>query len=456
MSFRSIVEEQRHFFLENKTKDISFRLEALKLLKESIIRKQSKIEAALKLDLNKSAPEAYLTEISIILKELTNAINNIKKWSGKKKVSTPLSLFPARSHIIFEPYGVALIISPWNYPFFLTFAPLIGAIAAGNCCIVKPSEFSVNSTKIIAEIISDCFNPEYIKVIDADHSQMPKLLEQKFDYIFFTGSPRIARKVMEKAAVNLTPLTLELGGKSPCIVDKTADLKISARRIIFGKLINSGQTCIAPDYLLVEKSIEKELIEYLIQSIKDMYGEDSIENPNYPRIINLDHYNRINALLNSGQQIVYGGYRNANALKIAPTIIKVLDTSSAIMQEEIFGPLLPYLTFNSIEEAENLILSHPKPLAAYIFTKNKNTIERLLTSLSFGGGCINDTIMHVANPQLGFGGIGESGFGRYKGRESFITFSHQKTIMKNNFIFDWKTKYPPYTSKKIRILKHFL
>lgn len=445
-----ILEKQRKFFNSNITKDIKFRKEQLKKLYNLIKDSEDEILNALKSDLNKSEYEAYMTEIGFALEEITTLIKGIKKWSKPKKVKSPLSQFPAKSYIYKEAYGVCLIISPWNYPFQLAIAPLAGALAAGNCAIIKPSEFSVNTSKLLRKLINKNFDESYIKVIEGESTVSQQLLAEKFDYIFFTGSTNVGKIVMNEAAKHLTPVTLELGGKSPCIIDNTANLKLAAKRIVWGKFLNAGQTCIAPDYILVDELIKDRLIDYLKSSIKELFNLDE----HYPKIINEKHYKRLLSLLDN-EDVVYGGKGYINTLQIEPTIIDNVNWESKIMEEEIFGPLLPIITFSNLEEVIKLVNLKPKPLALYFFSNSKENQNLILNNISYGGGCINDTIVHLASAHLPFGGVGNSGIGSYHGKASFDTFSHKKSIMKRSNRIDIPLRYPPF-SKSTKLLKRFL
>lgn len=451
IDFNLILLKQRNFFASNKTKDINFRKKQLKKLYYVVKKYEKKLLDALNKDLNKSEFEAYMSEVGFVLSEIRYIEKNLKKWSKAKKVRTPLTQFPGKSYIYSEPYGVCLIISPWNYPFQLTIAPLVGAIAAGNCAIIKPSEYSFNTSKIISMIIKECFDDKYISVIEGGGEVSQSLLKQKFDYIFFTGSEFVGKIVMEAAAKHLTPVTLELGGKSPCIVDGTAKLKLAAKRIIWGKFLNCGQTCVAPDYLLVAKSVKDELINYLKIYINQLFP---FPNEYYPKIINKKHYNRLLSLMDSGT-IIIGGKGRSDFNQIEPTILDNVSWDSKIMHEEIFGPILPIITFDTISGVIEKIKNRPKPLALYVFTNSKNNEQLILNNISYGGGCINDTIVHLASPYLPFGGVGNSGIGSYHGKASFDTFSHYKSIMKRPNRLDINLRYPPF-NKPLNILKKFL
>lgn len=449
------VEAQRAYFLKGETKSYEFRLQALKKLHEAIEKNEPLINKALKSDLNKSGFESFMTEIGMTQSELCYAIKHLKSWMKVKRVSTPLANFHARSFVLSEPFGVALIMSPWNYPFMLCMDPLIGAIAAGNCTILKPSNYSPATSAVISKIIRENFSPEYITVVEGGREQNSALLDQRFDYIFFTGGVTVGKIVMEKASKYITPVTLELGGKSPCIVDKTADLPLAAKRLVFGKYLNSGQTCVAPDYLFVHSSVKKEFLEYIKKNITEMYGKNPLDSPDYPKMINKKHFDRVLGLIN-GQNVIAGGNSCEETLQIAPTVLDGVKGNDPVMQEEIFGPVLPVLTFEDIGEVESFVLKREKPLALYLFTNDKNIEKRILNNLSFGGGCINDTIVHLASSVMGFGGVGQSGMGSYHGKLSFDTFSHKKSIVKKSNWIDLSVRYQPYTEKSAKTLRKFL
>jgi aldehyde dehydrogenase (NAD+) len=480
MDIKKIVDAQREYFKTGATKDFAFRLDSLKRLKRAVHENEQKINDALKADLNKSEFETYMTETGIVLSELTFAIKHLKGWMRTKRVRTSLSLFHSRSFVISEPFGVALIMSPWNYPFMLLTDPLVGAIAAGNCSVLKPSNYSPATSQVIHDMISENFAPEYISVVMGGRQENTELLDQRFDYIFFTGSTTVGRLAMEKASVNLTPVTLELGGKSPCIVDKTANLELAAKRIVFGKYLNAGQTCNAVDYLLVHKSVKNELVKYLIENVEKQFGKNAISNKDFTRIINDKYFERIMNLI-KGEEIIIGGKAgggnfdtcksdggksdtgksdagnsDAGKLKIEPTILDNVSPDSPIMQEEIFGPVLPVLTFETLDEVENFVGSREKPLALYLFTTNKKVEKRILKNLSFGGGCVNDTIIQIATPRMGFGGVGHSGMGAYHGKLSFDTFSHHKSMIKKYNWIDPPFRYQPVTKRKMKWLRRFL
>nr|WP_319488658.1 aldehyde dehydrogenase [uncultured Caproiciproducens sp.] len=454
MNIEEIVQTQQAFFASDATKSVAFRVNALKELKAAILKKQQALYAAMKSDLNKSEFETYMTELGMVLDELRFVIKHISGWAKKKAVHTPLAQFHSRSFKMSEPHGVVLIMAPWNYPFQLSLEPLIGAIAAGNCAILKPSAYAPQTSQIISDIIADCFPSEYVTVVQGGRQENQSLLNQRFDYIFFTGSVAVGKLVMESAAKNLTPVSLELGGKSPCIIDKTADLKVAARRLAFGKFLNAGQTCVAPDYLLVHSSVKNKVVEYLKQEITNFYGAVPLDNSNFPKIISEKHFNRLKGLM-ADENILTGGETNDRE-QIAPTILDGITGESPIMQEEIFGPILPIITFEDIKEVISFVGSREKPLALYLFTTDHNVEKRILTSLSFGGGCVNDTIIHLATSHMGFGGVGNSGMGSYHGKASFDTFSHYKSIVKKYNWIDLPFRYPPYTDLNLKLLKLFL
>ncbi|KEI86513.1 aldehyde dehydrogenase [Clostridium botulinum] len=445
-NIRNILEKQKSFFDKGYTKDINFRIEALKKLKHNIKINENNIFKALKIDLNKSEFETFITEIGIVYDEINGAIKNIKKWSKPKKVKTPITNFLASSYIYNEPYGVALIMSPWNYPFQLIMAPLVGAISAGNCVLLKPSELAIETEKVIVKIIKDTFSDEYIGVITGGIEESTTLLKEKFDYIFYTGGINVGKIVMRAAAEHLTPITLELGGKSPCIVDKDANIDLAARRIAWGKFLNAGQTCVAPDYLVVHRNIKEKLISSIENYIVEFFGENTFESEDYPRIINERHFKRLEGYLKEGK-IVSGGNTDINNLYIEPTIIEGINFENRIMEEEIFGPIFPVIEFENIDKVIDIVKNNPKPLALYYFSENKEKQEFIIKNISFGGGCINDTIMHLSTSTLPFGGVGSSGIGGYHGRASFDTFSHKKSILKKSNLIDVKIRYAPFKGK---------
>lgn len=450
-----IVKNCKFFFESNTTKNYAFRLTQLKKLKIILIENEKEILNALYSDLHKSNFESYFSELGIVKDELNFAINHLKKWMRPKRVPTPLAHFKSSSKILYEPFGTVLIMSPWNYPVNLTLTPLIGAMAAGNCAIVKPSNYSPAVSAILEKIISDNFPPEYISVITGGREENGALLEQRFDYIFFTGGTTVGKLVMQAAAKNVTPLTLELGGKSPCIVEKSANLKIAARRLVFGKYLNAGQTCVAPDYLLLDKNIKEAFISELKNALTEFFPTETYLQMQLPHIVNEKHFDRLMNLI-SGEKIIAGGKGERAQKFIEPTILDDITFDSNIMQEEIFGPILPIIDFNSLDEAITQIKLREKPLAFYVFTRNKHIEEKLLSEISFGGGCINDTIVHLATNYLPFGGVGFSGMGKYHGEESFKTFSNAKSILKKANFPDIDIRYHPYSQKKLNLIKKML
>lgn len=437
---KNIVINQREFFNKGKTLSIDFRKKQLNILLNSIRANEKEIFNALKIDLNKSEFETYETEIGMVYEELRFMIKNIKKLARPKKKKTPIMHFPSSSYQYRDPFGCVLIMSPWNYPFQLAMAPLIGAIGAGNCVLVKPSNYSPATSKVIKKILG-VFSREYIDVVEGGRVVNQELLDEKFDYIFFTGSPTVGHLVMEKASKHLTPVTLELGGKSPCIIDETANVELAAKRFVWGKLLNAGQTCVAPDYILVHESIKDELVSCIRKYMVKFYGEKPQYNDEFPKIINRHHYDRlINLIKISGEE----PQANEDTLQIAPTIIDNCDWYSEVMKEELFGPIIPVLTYKNIDDIIISINSRPKPLALYVFTTSKEIEKKVLNRIYYGGGCINDTIVHLANPNIPFGGVGNSGMGNYHGKESFYAFSHSKSILKKSNKIDINLRYAPY------------
>lgn len=451
-SIVELIKKQREFFSTHKTKSLDFRLEKLEKLKEAILKNQRKLEDALWQDLRKSPEEAYLTEISLVLGEINYHLKNLKRWSRPQRVKTPLHLWPSSSKITNEPLGVSLIIAPWNYPFQLLINPLVGAISAGGCALLKPSPDAPATAIAMQQMIEETFDPAYIAVAQGGRETNTRLLEERFDVIFFTGSPKVGKVVMKAAAEYLTPVVLELGGKSPCIVDAEADLDVAAKRIAWGKLINAGQTCIAPDYLFAHHSIKNELLDKIAQSAEEMYGDDLKKSRFYPRIVNDKAMERLEKLLHQGK-IHSGGEIDRNEKFIAPTIIDLVKPDFPIMQEEIFGPILPVLTFDKIDEPLSYINNHEKPLAFYYFGKNKKA-KKVLQQTTSGGACINDTLMHVTNHHLPFGGVGNSGQGRYHGKESFLAFSNQRAVVSTPTWIDVPFKYVPF--KYFELIKKLL
>ncbi len=446
---KQLVETLRHYFQGGKTREIEFRIGKLKQLKKAILDREEKIEAALWDELHKSAYESYLTEISFVLQELDAHIKHVKSWSKPQKVATPLQLFGSKSRIVYEPLGVVLIIAPWNYPFQLLMSPLIGAVSAGNCAVLKPSPYTPKVGAVMREIIEAVFEPGHVVLVTGGKEVNQALLAERFDYLFFTGSPALGKVVMEAAAEYLTPVTLELGGKSPCIVGQEANLELAARRIVWGKCLNAGQTCIAPDYLFVHTSVKSRLLERIIGYIRHFYGEQIKESSDYPRIVCREAAERIAGLIEN-ELVVYGGEVDLDSCFIAPTLLEVMEQDAPVMQEEIFGPVLPILQFQKTEEVIRYINEHDKPLALYYFGRTAEA-RRIMAATTSGGVCVNDTIMHIANAHLPFGGVGHSGMGRYHGKESFLTFSNRRSVLYATTKWDLPFRYPPYP--KLKFLK---
>ena len=445
-----IFKKQKDYFKLGQTKDVDFRIEQLLKLKTAILENEDVIYEALVKDLKKSKTESYNTEVGAIVEEINFAIKNIKKWTKKENVPTPFILMPSSSYTISEPYGVCLIIGAWNYPFTLSICPLIGAITAGNCAIIKPSEIAGNSSKTLTRIIKETFEEKYITSIEGDSKTATELLQKRFDYIFFTGGVEIGRIVAEAAAKNLTPYTVELGGKSPCIVEDDANLEITAKRIVWGKFLNAGQTCIAPDYIMVNSKVKPQLIFALKKTIKIFYGEKPKESNDYPRIINIKHFERLEKILEGN--IIFGGEKNKKELYISPTIIDNVKWEDKVMTEEIFGPILPIIEYDSLKNAIDEINKQEKPLTLYLFSNDLKKQEYIINNTSSGSVCINATILQTTNPYLPFGGVGNSGIGSYHGRFSFDTFSHKKAVMKKSNWPELDISYPPYDNK-LRVLK---
>jgi len=452
--FKLLIAKQREFFNSGKTLDYKFRLATLKNLKEQIIKNESRIFDALNQDLGKPAFEAYASEIGVVLQEVNLALRNLRKWVRPKRVYTPLVHFISRSHYVYKPYGVVLIISPWNYPYQLLFDPLIGAVAAGNCVIAKPSQRATHASEVMIEIVNNNFNPEHIHLIPGGKEIHQILLKEKYDYIFFTGSSETGKQVMKAAADNITPVSLELGGKCPVIVTDDADIKISARRILWGKILNAGQSCVAPDYVLVHKKVKENLTAELKLCLEKFLGNDPSKSVDYCKIINISNLERLKNYLNDGK-IIYGGKTIPENLYFSPTMIEGISMDHPVMKEEIFGPVLPIIEYNDLEEAIKFITSLPSPLALYIFTNSTEKRNKIIQRTRSGGVCINETTVHFINPHLPFGGVGHSGIGRYHGQYSFETFSYKRSIMYKSNLIDFPIRYPPYRNK-INILRHFI
>jgi aldehyde dehydrogenase (NAD+) len=453
MDIKTTVEKQRDNYLGGATREYSFRQEALEKLQQAVRDYEESISDALFKDLGKQPFESYMAEIGMVLDEVRYHIRHLQSWMNNKRVPTPLVHFPAVSFLSPEPYGVVLIMSPWNYPILLCLDPLIGAISAGNCAVVKPSAYTPATSQVIADLVAEIYPPEYVSVVQGGRQENTALLEQKFDYIFFTGSVGVGRVVMEAAAKHLTPVTLELGGKSPAIVDTSADLKLAAKRIAFGKLLNGGQTCVAPDYVLVEESLRDSLIQNFREVLAEKFPNGDYAD--HANIVNQRHYEDKKALL-EGQTVAFGGKFDDAKRKLEPTVLIDVDPDSPVMQEEIFGPILPVLTWKKLDEAIAFVRSRPKPLALYLFTQDRATEEKVLDSCSFGGGCINDTVIHLATPHMGFGGVGQSGMGSYHGKHSFDTFTHYRSIVRKSTWLDLPFRYFPYTEKKFEIIRRIL
>ncbi|MDB5231835.1 MAG: aldehyde dehydrogenase [Chitinophagaceae bacterium] len=445
-----------NYYRSGNTLSYAFRKEQLQRLKEAVQVYEKRIFDALYKDLHKAPEESFSTEVGLIYAEINYALKHLVKWMDPKKVHTPLTLFPSTSKIIRDPWGVTLIVSPWNYPVLLLIGPLIGAIAGGNCALLKPSEFTVNTSEVIAEMIAEYFPAEYITVVQGDGaSVVPQLMnEHRFDYVFFTGSIPVGKAVAKLAAEKLVPVTLELGGKSPCVIADDADISTAAKRVMWGKFTNAGQTCVAPDYLLVHQSVKNKFLDLAAESIDHFYGKDAKQSPDYGRIINEKRFNVLHEFINEGQTI-YGGQSNREELYISPTLLVEVSVNSKVMEEEIFGPVLPVFTYNTDYEATEFINQYPNPLSLYIFTKNKKREQYFTERIAFGGGCVNNTLVHLGNPEIPFGGTGNSGMGQYHGQFSFETFTRPKSILKTSTLIDVPVKYPPYKGK-MKWLRRFL
>ena len=451
----TILAKQHAFFASGRTIPVSFRQEQLHKLKRSMLAHEKDLNEALQKDLGKSRMESYMCEVGLTLSELTWMQRHLSSLSAKKRVPTPLAQFAARSFRSPSPYGTVLIMSPWNYPFLLTLEPLIDAIAAGNTAIVKPSAYAPYTCEVMKQIMEECFPQSYVAVVTGGRAENQTLLQQRFDMIFFTGGKTVGREVLRHAAEYLTPVTLELGGKSPCIVDSSAKIKLAARRIVFGKYLNCGQTCVAPDYVLCDKTIRDELVLAIQAEIRRQFGAAPLENPNYGKIVNRKHFERLLGLIDE-RKLVCGGQNNPDTLRIAPTVLTDVTWEDAVMGEEIFGPILPVLTFDTLEEAIQTVEAHPHPLALYFFSENKTAQSQILNRCRFGGGCINDTIIHLATSAMPFGGVGESGMGGYHGKAGFETFSHYRSIVDKKTWMDLPIRYQNYTALKEKMLHMFL
>lgn len=453
MDISQLVRTQRAYFAAGATKPVDARIRALESLRSALLRSEAALTDAMARDFRKAAPEVYMTEIGLVLDEIRFHLRHLRGWVRPRRVKTPLAQFPSRSFLSPEPYGVVLILAPWNYPIQLCLEPLVGAISAGNCAIVKPSAYAPATSHAIAALIADTFSPEFVACVEGGREENTRLLDERFDYIFFTGSPAVGKLVMQRAAEHLTPVSLELGGKSPVIVDETADVKLAARRIAFGKILNAGQTCVAPDYAFVHERIQDEFFAAYEAALHEFFPDGDLEQ--MPVIVNDKHFARLQRLL-QGETAVIGGGSSARTRFIAPTVLRDVRPDSPIMQEEIFGPILPVMPFRELHECTDYITAHEKPLALYLFTNSRKTEEYVLSRCSFGGGCINDTIVHLSTSYLPFGGVGASGMGSYHGKKSFETFSHTRSILKKANWLDLPIRYHPYTAAKVKLLRLFL
>ena len=452
---KDLVTRQRTYFQTGATLPVSARISGLRRLYAAISKYEKEIHDALRKDLGKSEFESYMCETGLVLEEISYMLKHIQRFSREKRVRTPLAQFHSRSYQKPSPYGVTLIMSPWNYPFMLTLSPLVDALAAGNTAVVKPSAYSPHTSDVILRILSQCFAPEYVAVVTGGRAENTCLLREHFDYIFFTGSQAVGKEVMRNAAEHLTPITLELGGKSPCIVDQTANIKLAAKRIVFGKYLNCGQTCVAPDYIYCHRSIKDKLIKEVQKQIQAQYGKQPLDNADYGKIINEKHFDRILGLIDK-KKLVQGGNSDRKTLRIEPTVLNNVTFSDAVMQEEIFGPIMPILVFDSLDEVIHNINAMPHPLALYFFTSDKTAAKKVTSRCGFGGGCINDTIIHLATTEMGFGGFGESGMGAYHGKIGFDTFSHYKSIVDKKTWIDLPMRYQPYRKLHEKMLRFFL
>ena len=455
INIKTILDRQRKYFASHATKEIDFRLKQLKKLREALRASEDKIALALYKDLHKSKAQAYLTETGICLQEITHIINNLKAWAKPQNAAWPV-LFPfSKNYIRREPFGVVLVVSPWNYPFFLSLLPLMGALAAGNCVILKPSRHSPGSALALDEIISGCFGEEYVKVLQLAPGSKTDILKEKFDYIFFTGGEDTGKKILSAAAKHITPVTLELGGKCPCIVDSDIDLEKTAKRIVFGKFLNAGQTCVAPDYILAEKGIKDRLVQKIKQNIARMYGDNPQKSADYGRIINNGQFDRIAGYLDCGD-IAAGGKMDRRTGYMEPVLLENVPPGSRVMRDEIFGPVLPVIAYTGLEEAIDFVNKRQKPLVLYYFSRDKKKQEKVLNETSSGSACVNDTVIQLSSKELPFGGTGNSGFGRYRGKSSFDTFSNVKSVLKQTNLFDLNLRYPPVAKWAMKLLKLFL
>jgi len=456
MTIDEIIMKQKMFFASGKTLDIKFRVEMLKKLYNAVKNNEKAINDALKADLGKSDFEGFMCETGLSLTEISYMIKHIKKFSKRKIACTPVAQFASVSFEKPSPYGNVLIMSPWNYPFLLTIEPLADAIAAGNTAVVKPSAYSPETGKIVEKIIGECFSPEFVAVVTGGRKENAELLDKAFDMVFFTGSQNVGKEVLRRCAERLTPAVLELGGKSPCIIDSSAKIKLAAKRIVFGKYLNCGQTCVAPDYILCHKSVKNEFIKEVKKQITAQYGESPLQNPDYGKIINEKHFDRIMGLIDK-EKIVHGGKADRTRLQIEPTVMDNVSFEDPVMGEEIFGPVMPVITYDSFEDVFDILKGRQKPLALYIFSQDKKHIDGVMNRVSFGGGCVNDVIIHLATSEMGFGGVGESGMGAYHGKVGFDAFSHTKSIVDKKTFIDLPMRYQPYNRSKYgRLIRMFL
>ncbi len=452
---QALLENQRNFYRSGATIPVKFRVEQLKKLYATVKKYETEINDALKADLGKSHYEGFMCESGLVLTEISYMIKHTKNFAKRKTVKTPLAQFHSHSYKQPVPYGNTLIMSPWNYPFLLTLDPLADAIAAGNTAIVKPSAYSPATSAMVEKIIKECFAPEYVAVVMGGRAENSALLKQKFDFVFFTGSQAVGKEVLRHTAEHLTPAVLELGGKSPCIVDASANIKLAAKRIVFGKYLNCGQTCVAPDYILCERSVKDAFVAEVIKQIKLQYGENPLENKDYGKIINEKHFTRLCGLIDQ-KKVVVGGKTNSDTCQIAPTVMDNVSYDDAVMGEEIFGPIMPIITFDSFDCVIDELKNKDKPLALYLFSSDKKHIKRVTTELSYGGGCINDVVIHLATSEMGFGGVGESGMGAYHGKDGFDAFSHYKSIVDKKTWLDLPMRYQPYKSKRYEKMLHLI
>lgn len=450
-----ILTKQRGYFRSGATLPVSFRIAMLKKLYAAVKKYDPEIRAALKSDLGKSEFEGFMCETGLVLTEISYMIRHVKSFAADKIVPTPLPQFASVSYKKPSPYGNVLIMSPWNYPFLLTLDPLVDAIAAGNTAVVKPSAYSPATSAVIEKMLTEIYGEEYVAVITGGRRENARLLEMKFDFVFFTGSQNVGREVLRHTAETLTPAVLELGGKSPCIVDSTAKIRLAAKRIVWGKFLNCGQTCVAPDYILCHSSVRDRLVHEITVQIRRQFGESPLENPDCGKIVNEKHFDRVCGLIDP-EKTVHGGQVNRETLQIAPTVMTDVTWDDAVMQEEIFGPVLPVLTYEKLSDIIDVLADRPKPLAFYVFSENKAHIRTLTSRCSFGGGCVNDVVIHLATSEMGFGGVGESGMGSYHGREGFDVFSHSKSIVDKKTWMDLPMRYQPYKKLNGKLLHMFL